>query len=129
MAGLTEPNNADDFHVTVMYSKHRSISDEVALAINKPNEVYAAEVTGFDILGGDALVILLDSRELQLRYQELSVFLDHSFDEYLPHLSVKYGASQDDLTRLKAMYDRLNTTFPIRRIQLSGERIEPCKTS
>lgn len=125
MAGLEGINPDDDFHVTLMYSKESSISQEAAQRLNKPDAVYKATIKGFDILGGDALVLVLESPELQERFKELSIFLKHSFDEYLPHMSIKYGATREECNEINELYKRLN--FPVGTILLSNESIVPVK--
>ena len=66
------------------------------------------------------LVLRLDSDDLSARHGEL--FLAggvHSYDEYRPHLSLKYNVTDDDLQLLR------DNPVPVGKLILNGETFEP----
>ncbi|HHA1396952.1 TPA: hypothetical protein ACOEOW_003932 [Enterobacter hormaechei subsp. xiangfangensis] len=104
-----------DLHVTLMYSKGSRINTQP-----EPERTYKARLTGeYKIIGNapyEALVALLESSDLKARFDELSAAGgEHSYPEYLPHLSLKYSATQDDLDLIKAK------GLSITSLTLSGE--------
>lgn len=89
-AGITSGISASDLHSTLMYSKDKSISDDVKTTIQEPLAIYDdIDFKSIEILG-NAIVIKFQSKKLEDRFKELSQYLKHSFDDILLHLSVKY---------------------------------------
>ncbi|WP_147200795.1 hypothetical protein [Pantoea sp. CCBC3-3-1] len=108
-------------HVTLMYSKNSAVN-----AQPEPDRVYQAKISGrYEIIGESpkqALVALLDSPDLQKRFDELSAAGgQHSFPDYKAHISLKYGAEQGDLELIQGK------GLDISSIPLSGETFEDIK--
>ena len=108
-----------DMHVTVMYSRNDEINTNA-----DPKREYIATVTNDVAIMGEhpyrALVLRLDSDDLSARHGELFMAGGvHSYDEYRPHLSLKYNVTDDDLQLLR------DNPVPVGKLILSGETFEP----
>jgi len=100
--GIEDYIQPDDMHVTVMYSRNNAIDTNA-----DPKRKYIATVkNGVAIMGKNSsstVALKLDSDDLQARHGELFMHgAVHSFDEYVPHLSLKYNATDEDLRKLRA---------------------------
>ena len=100
--GIEGGIDASDLHATLMYSKDRNISGTA-----NPERVFTAKIIGQPKIMGEepykALVIELESEGLVDRHEQLKAYGGvHSHDEFKPHLSLKYGATNEDLEKLKA---------------------------
>ena len=84
------------YHITLMYD---SESDFKEIELKKPDE--SCKVIGFDIFkdsGKDALVALVESNYIMQRHSELeSLGFHHSFDNFIPHITLGYLTSKIDL--------------------------------
>lgn len=115
--GITGGIAPEKLHVTLMYSKAHSVNIQP-----EPDRVYQATLTGqFKLLGADsALVALIDSPDLQKRFDELSAAGGvHSFPDYLPHISLKYGATEADLALIEGK------GLDMASLKLTGETFKP----
>ena len=106
-------------HVAVMYSRNDEINTNA-----DPKREYIATVTNDVAIMGEhpyrALVLRLDSDDLSARHGELFMAGGvHSYDEYRPHLSLKYNVTDDDLQLLR------DNPVPVGKLILSGETFEP----
>ena len=83
-AGL-DPIKPEKMHCTLMYDES---NPEIRMLKN--DKKYKAKITGVEHLG-DAIVLNLDSPELEKRHQELkNAGYTHSFDSFECHASVLY---------------------------------------
>lgn len=119
--GIDDGISPDDLHVTLMYSRDRQVETEP-----RPNDIYQADIgDDYKIMGNDpwrALIAPIVSKELVARHEELKRAGGvHSYDEFKPHLSLKYSPSEDDLQKL------IDNPLPTTMIELSGEKFEPVK--
>jgi len=99
--GIEDYIDPDDMHVTVMYSRNDDINTNA-----DPKRNYIATMTGDVAIMGEhpyrALVLQLDSDDLMQRHGELFMYgAIHSYDEYQPHLSLKYNVTDEDLQLLR----------------------------
>ncbi len=109
-----------EMHATLMYSKNASINgmaDTLA--------AYDAIISGEPEIIGKApyraLVVKLESSELKARHEQLKLMGGvHSYDDFLPHISIKYDPTDEDLELLKA--NQIDGT-----IRLIGESFAPIK--
>lgn len=86
-----------NLHCTLMYDKR---NHEAPLAELRPNDVFTANVVSLEVLG-DGLVFHLTSKMLSDEHRRLKDSgYEHSFDAYLPHMSLTYDFNEYD--RLKA---------------------------
>lgn len=112
-----------EMHVTLMFDKTNPIDTRTASFINRNQAIYDAVITGFDFLGGDSVVLLLSSPEVENRHKELKIFMTHSFEDFLPHTSVAYNADEEDFEKLKSVLTGLVGTS----IVLYGESFATIK--
>jgi len=91
----------EDLHITLFYDKTPEGIPETDLQ-NDPRTAYPTNE--FKILGeGEyrALVMMLKSDDLQARHQEIAdLGGEHSHDEFLPHISLKYQPEEGDLAKM-----------------------------
>tara|TARA_Y100000593_G_scaffold94842_1_gene196526 strand:- start:2177 stop:2650 length:474 start_codon:yes stop_codon:yes gene_type:complete len=100
------PIKAHDMHMTLMYDKENPIPIENAKAFGQPQRVHDGVVKEISMLGIDdtgrgAVVLIIESESIAERHEELSFFMKHSFDPFVPHISVAYDATEDDFERIK----------------------------
>jgi 2'-5' RNA ligase len=95
--GLEDTIDPNDLHVTIFYDR----SERIFKTYEPKVDSYKAYITGCDLYN-DALVLTLKSDKLFERYNELKLLGFHSdYAEYKPHISIKYGANEDNLAYLK----------------------------
>lgn len=90
----------EEQHVTLFYAR-KGISEAENLERRGPAN-FRARLTGeYKIIGDGqyrALVAVLESPDLQQRFDQIRASgAEHSYPDYLPHLSLKYQPSQQDL--------------------------------
>lgn len=112
---------ADDMHVTLFYAR------EGIPAGAPTGDAYIANLTTqYEIIGQApwrALVVKLDSPDLQARFDEIrATGAEHSYPGYLPHLSLKYDPTEDELAAIRA------NPLPLTSIVLGGEVWKPVKS-
>lgn len=117
-----------ELHMTLMYDSTNPIPTRAIPAVSKASEEYEATIMGIDLLGEigskyRAVVVLLESPGIRQRFDELSVLMTHSFEEFKPHVSLIYGASEDDLEKVR----KLLTHWIGTRIVLYGESFSTVK--
>lgn len=84
------------YHITLMYDSESNFKE-----IELKNPVGSCKVIGFDIFkdsNKDALVALVKSNYIMQRHSELeSLGFHHSFDNFIPHITLGYLKSKIDL--------------------------------
>lgn len=111
-----------EMHATLMYSKSSVINGSADTLAT-----YEAFIDGeAEIIGKApwrALVVKLDSDGLRERHEKLkSMGGKHSYDEFLPHISLKYDPTDEDLQKLK--------NNPLKgKIRFCNESFAPIKES
>ena len=123
--GLNGIVPADELHMTLMYDKSNPLSESSVRNIVKSDKKYFAVPVDVLILGGDSLVIEFECKSIEDRHQELSMFMTHSYDDFIPHMSVKYDASETDLALLNAFKEAIFSTIPL--LTFSEEYFEAVK--
>ena len=94
--GVKDAISADKLHLTLLYT-HADVEEKPALA---PEAIHLAFAKGEARIMGNppykALVLELDAHSAVQRNHELCTILgvEHSHAEYIPHLSLKYGANR-----------------------------------
>lgn len=92
---------AHDMHLTLMYDQSNPIPANAISKVSMPDTIHDAVVTGVGVLGEDgskyrAIVLHLESPSIDQRFDELSIFMTHSFDSLKKHVSLVYGATDED---------------------------------
>lgn len=114
-----------DLHMTLIYDKTNPLPIERTKYINKPDKVYQATAVDIRKLG-DAVVMILESDEVMERFDELSLFMKHSFDDMIPHVSLVYDATDRDFLLVEAAIgDIIRNDNPV--ILLYGESFATVK--
>ena len=119
--GITGAVPIDDLHVTLFYARNGIPSGSASSAL------YFADLTAeYEIIGQApwrALVVKLESPQLQARFDEIrATGAEHSYPSYLPHLSLKYDPTEEDLAAIRA------NPLPLTSIVLGGEEWKPVKS-
>lgn len=117
-----------EMHMTLMYDQSNPIPAHAIKSFSKPEVEYLATVTGVGVLGKEgseyrAVVLHLDSDAIQERFDELSIFMTHSFPDFKAHVSLVYGASDEDAAVLTPVLTSLVGTS----IVLYGESFATLK--
>lgn len=98
-AGL-DPIKPEKMHCTLMYDESNP-----EIRTLKNDKKYKAKITGVEVLG-DAVVLNLDSPELEKRHQELkNAGYKHSFDGFECHSSVLYDVTDTNFDLVKLVFD------------------------
>lgn len=103
-AGISQGTRPGELHVTVAHS-----SDGIPGYEPTPTRRYNMRFTGVGLLGDDpkALVLFASNASLQKRHKELiAMGAVHNFDEFLPHVTVKYDPVPGDLELLQAAFSQ-----------------------
>lgn len=120
--GIQDAIEPDKLHLTLLFT-YDDVKETPALA---PEAIHVAFVKGESRIMGKApykaLVLELEAYSAVQRNHELCTILgvSHSHDEYIPHLSLKYGATAGDL-------DRVSDAFNGMALRFSGEYVEDTK--
>lgn len=106
--GLEGGMTARDMHVTLLYDK-RNWRFEVD---RRRGAQYAAKPKTIALFG-ETLVLVLDSPELAARHQVLvDAGHEHSYPQFRPHISLKWGADSADLERAVGCMGQLFRQLP-----------------
>lgn len=120
VVGIEDSVPPEEMHVTLMYDESNSVSYEATRYLRNHGERnYYAEITELELINGEHLVIHLDSYELTQRHEELSVLFSHSYPQFLPHMTVKYDATEKDLEVLRSVFPLIKSQYG--SIMLSNE--------
>lgn len=100
------------YHITLMYDLESNFKE-----IELKDPIGRCKVIGFNIFkdsGKDALVALIESNYIMQRHSELeSLGFHHSFDNFIPHITLGY------------LNDKINLDFKVKsRVDLICERID-----
>lgn len=104
--GVVFPN---DMHVTIMYDV-RNVIETVDIS----DKNFVASLTNISMFGDyddrwSAIVIELECLQLRQRYRELvSMGFTHSYDEFRPHVTIKYCPTLSDYAVLKTRFNPAN---------------------
>ena len=93
------------YHITLMYDPESDFKE-----IELKNPIGRCKVIGFDIFkdsGKDALVALVKSDYIMSRHSKLeSLGFHHSFDKFVPHITLGYLTGEIDLNfKVKSRID------------------------
>lgn len=123
-AGIENAIAPEDLHVTLFYAPE-GLPDTVHDTLINPEQVHV----GFALpeprlLGEDpwkALVIELTAPTLSRRHALIKEVTggEHSFPDYLPHLSLKYGPEEGDIDKIRGLHALASLA-----IDLTGEYCE-----
>lgn len=115
--GITEAIDAGKLHVTLMHSSTSPVNTDA-----QPDRMHKAYVNygGYSVMGKlGALVVKLHSEDLHERFNELrQAGGAPDYPDYIPHLSLKYGATAEDLQKI------IDNPLELNEIVLSGEVME-----
>lgn len=101
LCGIQDGVPGDELHTTLLYDEDPSHD----LFEPERDRVYHASVTRVGVLG-DALVLFLETQDLLTRFDEvLSMGYTHSFPSLLPHITIKYNPSEEDIRVAKSRED------------------------
>ena len=98
--GVADTVSPKEYHVTLMYDV-----DNPTLYHPNPRMWHPATVDGAELFGpeNDTLVLHLSSEALRHRHEYLrSVGYRHSYPQYEPHMTIKLGATEEDLRIVRA---------------------------
>jgi hypothetical protein len=117
-----------ELHMTLMYDNTNPIPQSAVSMFSQPDVEHLATVVGAGLLGDEgsehrAVVLFLESETIQERFDELSIFMTHSFGDLLLHVSVSYGATEEDASSLVPLLTSLVGTS----IVLYGESFATLK--
>jgi len=102
-----------DLHMTLMYDTDNPLVKSYA----EPDNIIKATMREVVILG-DALVILLDSEDAHNRFNQLcDLGFNPSYPEYIPHISLKYNPTENDLVKIRKVFKQYKDS----EIQLQDE--------
>lgn len=92
----------DDLHVTLIYDSRNEITENNF----EPNE-YIGKIKSVEVLGEKnskwrAITFVLESDDFVNRHEELKEMgFQHSYPNYIPHMSIKYGPSDEDIQKVE----------------------------
>lgn len=101
--GLKNRYSHRGFHFTLQYDKRNPIIEPQEMERDRS---LSARIVGVELLAPDspvpALALIFESDELQERFDELvKMGFVYDYDEYLPHITVKYRPEDGDLKLLQ----------------------------
>lgn len=116
---IKNPVDPEALHVTIMYSRRGSPD-------LPPSDTFkVAEPMGLELYGEDKnyLVLLLDSPDLDMRHQQLSVYgLEHTFNPYSPHITLSTNYADESLDE-ELLYNEDGQSVVL--LEFDTESIEP----
>jgi hypothetical protein len=98
----------EDLHVTLMYD----VSNP-AYKVESLHDKFVGIITGCKLLGEKgskwgAVTLTLESPDLIAQHNVLSnLGYKHSYPEYIPHLSIKYKPSDEDIQKIEELTKQL----------------------
>ena len=114
--GIPEPTSGvvpPDFHCTVMYSEISVIEPERVASLLRTsgfNKPYIGKIIGFDLFDSPedntkcSLVAKLECPELMQAHDYLrGIGLQHSYSEYSPHITLRYGMDIIEAAKYKEL--------------------------
>ena len=100
--------DVSELHCTLIYDDRNKKFD---MPMSK--QIYTGQPKQIKMLGEekDVLTILIDSKELTARHNELiKAGYFRTYDSYLPHVSLKTEATHEDVVRAKKAFGSLKET-------------------
>lgn len=97
---LVDAISPSDLHMTLMYDT----DNPLVKSYSESDNIITATMREVVILG-DALVILLDSEDAHIRFNELcDLGFNPSYPDYIPHISLKYNPTESDLINIRKVF-------------------------
>jgi len=107
--GISNLITPSDMHMTLIYDKR----DDILAEYVSSDKSYTANITDIKALGEPgseyyAIAIVFEAPEIALRHKNLiAKGFEHGYDDFVPHMSVKYKPSEDDIAKAKASLAKL----------------------
>lgn len=90
-----------DYHATIIYDPRKEAIKAPVATFESGKEI-KAHVIGFQLMGDGSPALLLNSREMYVEHMRLKeAGLQHSYPDFLPHLSIGYDVDQYEIEKLK----------------------------
>ena len=109
--GIKDP--VDEMHVTLAHDKR---NPNVDIEID-PGAEYKAEIVDLDVMGEGkwkAIVLKLHSQEMIERHNHLrELGYHHTYPQFIPHVSLKYKPTDQDIEAVKDKLDVFKKHFPM----------------
>jgi hypothetical protein len=121
--GISQP--ISDLHITIIYDRS---NPKTNIVLDKDKE-YNADITGVKMLGEPdskwyAIALTLDAPEIEARHKDyIDAGFTYSYPEFIPHLSLKYKPSENDIKIIKDNIDK----FKDLKLIFSNEKLELIK--
>lgn len=119
---LNISDSVDDFHITLMYD-----TSNPDINIELDNEkVYNASIIGVKELGKPdskwfSIALTLYAPDIEKRHRDyIDAGFKHSYPEFIPHLSLKYQPSKEDINIIKDNLD----LFKKIKLKFSNEHLD-----
>lgn len=118
-------NIITDMHITLIYDTSNPTTD---IKTDSKAE-YSASITGAEALGEPgtkwyAIALTLKSPEIDTRHKDyIDAGFKHSYPEFVPHLSLKYKPSEQDINTIQ---DNISK-FKKMELIFTGESLRPIK--
>lgn len=113
---IKDPLPVNKYHVTLMYDKSNPKVSEDVIGKDASTQTYGAALQDIKTLGEGkwrGAVIMLDSPELKGRFDTLlNSGFTHSYPNFLPHLSLKYVPTPEDIQTLQDNFHTLRAQIP-----------------
>jgi hypothetical protein len=97
-------NIIDDLHVTVIYD-----TTNPAIEVQPLQDSFTTKVVGCKTLGEKdskwfSITLILETDDLVKQHEALKELgFKHSYPEFIPHVSIKYQPTEDDIVKIKAL--------------------------
>lgn len=94
----------EDLHVTVIYD-----TDNPTIEVQPLQDSFDTKVVGCKTLGEKdskwfSIALILESDDLVKQHQTLKKLgFKHSYTEFIPHVSIKYRPTEDDIVKIKTL--------------------------
>jgi hypothetical protein len=114
----------DDLHVTLMYD----VSNP-AFKVEPLHDKFVGVVSGCKLLGEKgskwgAVALTLESPDLVSQFNALvNIGYKHSYSEYIPHVSIMYTPSDDEIQKIEELSCKLQGT----KLTFVNFKVEPIK--
>jgi hypothetical protein len=108
LKSLNIKNIINDLHITLIYDVSNPVVD---FKLDK-NREYSASIKDAKTLGEPgtkwfAIALTLKSKDLEDRHNDyIKAGFKHSYPEFIPHLSLKYKPTEDDINIIKKNIDQ-----------------------
>ena len=102
MVGISGGISKDDLHVTISHDSDNPLKEEPKQTTTR----YWGQVVEVTTLGAEdspwrAIVLKMNSPSISKTHDHFkSLGIKHSYEEFIPHISVKYKPTEEDLVKL-----------------------------